>query len=98
MNLFKYFFGDKPADRELKIVSKGNKVYIISGGEKYNISNDDIPGIIEAGPGKLIAKSGKNSQSMNSSFKGLNCLQVNSKLFVNGVDIGELLLRLQEKK
>ena len=85
---------------ELEIVSTGKRAYIKVRSKKYPITNDNIPGIIDNGPGKITVKTSKNKQEMNSTGfdkGGMNFRQVNGKLYVNNTDISQLVDQLQRK-
>ena len=83
---------------ELEIVSTGERAYIKVHFKKYPITNTDIPGIIECGPGKIVVTTLKNRQLMHSTGfdgSGMSFVQINGKLYVNDVDIMQLMEELR---
>ena len=72
-----------------------NKIELEYNGKTYILSNKDIPHL--NGNGKIViqASEGSQSQKVYGSFSNLSCYQDGKRCFVNGVDIGSLVKRLE---
>jgi hypothetical protein len=82
---------------ELEIVSTGKSAYIKKRFKKYPLTDDDIPGIVENGPGRIVISVTKNRQTMHSTGfdkGGVDVMQVNGVLIINNVDINKFIERV----
>ncbi len=81
-------------NNDIEIVSTGKSAYIKKDGKKYPITDNDIPGIVTNGPGKIVLYNNDCQQTLRvSGFEnaGFDIIQANGITCINGINIIEML-------
>ncbi len=90
-------------EKTIIINSTGVEAYIqFSLNKQYRITNNDIPGIIDNGPGEIMILIDKNAGKSSINVKGFNggisFIHADNALYVNNVDIWQLVNELKMNK
>ncbi len=90
-------------EKTIIINSTGVEAYIqFSWNKKYQITNNDIPGIIDNGPGEIMILIDKNAGKSSINVKGFNggisFIHADNTLYVNNIDIWQLVNELKNRR
>ena len=74
------------------------QVIIKYNGKRYKLEKDDIPGLGGYGKIVIVNKPGKQVQEINGCFMNMDVCQSGYSIYINGVNLDELVKRLEERK
>lgn len=67
-------------------------------GQRYELESGDIPGLSGSGTIIVVNTLGRQSQETEGNFENIVCEQINRDVYVNGVNLANLVERLKEQK
>lgn len=84
--------------RTIEIVVRKKDVLMTINGKKYQLRSNDLPGLSGKGKITIISRDGCQAAKSSGDISNLSISQKNGKTSINGVDIEELVQKLEARQ
>ncbi|MDO8528778.1 MAG: hypothetical protein Q7S06_02710 [Nanoarchaeota archaeon] len=74
------------------------KIILEYNGRRYYLRSGDIPNLTGSGKIEIVNKKNSQFQTTEGNFRDIRCDQVNGHSYINGVNIEDLIKRLDAER